>query len=306
MTEPPSTFVGEEPLVVSQEVEDERFWSVTTIIGALDKPALVPWAAIKTAEAAVDHHDTWWSRYEHEGRASAVDYLKGARFRTGGKRSATALGTAIHKACEHKAIYGTWQQEDLADLELRPFLVQFDRFLDEFQPTYHAAEVTVFSPTWGYAGTCDGFMQIGGTDVIIDYKTTLEDLDSYGKLKTPYPECSLQLAAYRYADLAAIWRARQVEQFKRRYYLLSPTERALGEPVPEVDGGAVIYLTPTRYAVHPVRCDDEIFELFLHLVDVARFSFDIAKRVIGNPMIPPGGLEPAGDQGDPFAGLPEA
>lgn len=304
MLDPTDTFVGEEPVVVKAEPEDERFHSVTTIIGAMDKPALVPWAAIKTAEAAVDKHDVWWSRYEHEGRASAVEYLKGARFRTGGKRSATELGKAVHSACEHKAIHGQWRQEDLADLELRPFLVQFDRFLDEFQPTYHAAEVTVFSPTWGYAGTCDGIMEIDSTPLIFDYKTSLEDLDGRGELKTPYPEVGLQLAAYRYADLAAVWRARQVEQFKRRYYLLSAAEQALGQPVPEVDGGIAIFLTPTRYAVHPVKCDEEIFELFLHLVDVARFAFDVSKRVIGAPMIPPTALTAVPDQGDPFAGLP--
>ncbi|MGH9086643.1 MAG: thiazole synthase, partial [Acidimicrobiales bacterium] len=39
--------------VAKPEAEDVRFWSVTTIIGALDKPALVPWAANMTAEEAV-------------------------------------------------------------------------------------------------------------------------------------------------------------------------------------------------------------------------------------------------------------
>lgn len=304
MTEPPdTTFIGEEPVVVRAEEHDERYWSVTTIIGALDKPALVPWAAIKTAEAAVDQHDVWWSRYEHEGRKSAVDYLKGARFKTKGKRTATALGTAVHKACEHKAIYGSWRPEDTADPDLRPFLVQFDKFLDQFQPSYLAAEVTVFSPTWGYAGTCDGFLLVDGVPLIIDYKTSAEDLDGQGDPKSPYPEVALQLAAYRYADIAAVWRARQVEQFKRRYYLLSPSERALGQPVPEVDGGVAIFITPERYGVYPVRCDEEIFDLFLHLIDVARFSFDLGKNVIGNPMIPPRALTLVDD--DPFAGLPQ-
>ena len=34
--------------------DDQRFWSVTTIIGTLDKPALVYWAADMTARAAID------------------------------------------------------------------------------------------------------------------------------------------------------------------------------------------------------------------------------------------------------------
>jgi hypothetical protein len=293
---------GEEPALVAPELTDDRLWSVTTIIGCLDKPALVPWAAIKTAEAAVDNVKVWQSRYEHEGRDAAIEYLKGARFRTGkGMRSATELGKAVHAACERKAIDGVWRQEDLADMELRPFLVQFDRFLDDFSPEYIAAEVTVFSPTFGYAGTCDGFLRIDGIDYIIDYKTSKESYDYQGKPKGPYPEVALQLAAYRYADLAAVWRARQFEQFKRRYYLLSENERALGVPVPEVEHGLVIYLTPERYGVYPVRCDEAIFELFLHTIDAARFVLDVGKSVIGNPLIPPTAFH---DETDPFEGLP--
>lgn len=153
--------IGEEPRLVAPEITDLRLWSVTTIIGCLDKPALVPWAALETAKAAVDQEKVWRSRLEHEGRDAAVDYLKGARFRRGkGQRSATDLGTAVHKACEAKAIYGEWRPEDYGDAELRPFLAQFDRFLKDFKPRYIAAEVTVFSPTYGYAGTSDGFMEI--------------------------------------------------------------------------------------------------------------------------------------------------
>lgn len=154
--------LSEQPDIAPAEPDDlPPLWSVTTIIGALDKPALVPWAAKATAEAAVDKERAWRSRLEHEGRDAAIDYLKGARFhRKPGARSATELGTAVHAACEHKAIFGSWRQEDLADMELRPFMVQFDRFLDEYQPVYIAAEVTVFSPTWGYAGTCDGFFEL--------------------------------------------------------------------------------------------------------------------------------------------------
>lgn len=154
--------LSEPPDLAPPEPDDlPPLWSVTTIIGALDKPALVPWCAIKTAEAAVDQEKAWKSRLEHEGRDAAIDYLKAARFRRArGARSATELGTAVHAACEHMAIYGSWRQEDLADTELRPFLIQFERFLNEFQPEYIAAEVTVFSPTFGYAGTCDGFFAL--------------------------------------------------------------------------------------------------------------------------------------------------
>ena len=46
--------VGQSPIDDAKpEPDDLRMWSVTTIIGALDKPALVYWAAEETAKAAV-------------------------------------------------------------------------------------------------------------------------------------------------------------------------------------------------------------------------------------------------------------
>ena len=295
--------LGDEPIITNTpEPDDERLWSVTTLIGCLDKPALVPWAALKTAETAVHDRAKWLSRLDHEGEASAIDYLKNSRFRgKRGERSATELGKAVHKACEHAAIHGRFNPEDTADMELRPFLQQYRQFLTDFQPTYIAAEVTVFNPRFGYAGTADAFLTIDGVNYVVDYKTSREDETARGDLKGPYPEVALQLAAYRYAELAAVWRARQHEAFKRRYYLLNENERAMAVPVPEVDHGLVIYLTPTRYALHPVRCDEEIFDSFLAVIDAARFVLDIGKSVIGQPLIPPRALH---DSTDPFASLP--
>lgn len=290
-----------EPELSTPQPDDQRLWSVTTLIGALDKPALVPWAALRTAEAAVDDIAIWMSRLENEGRASAIDYLKNSRFRGAkGQRSATELGTAVHKACEHAALYGRFRDEDTADRELAPFLRQFRSFLRDFRPSYDAAEVTIFNDQYNYAGTADGFLTIDGVRYIFDIKTSREPLDARGNRKGPYPEVALQLAAYRYGTCAAVWRARAHEVYKRRYYLLSETERAMAVPVPEVDHGLVIYLTPDFYSVHPIRCDEAIFDAFLAVVDAARFSFETSKDVIGQPLIPPGAL----DQGDPFAGLP--
>jgi hypothetical protein len=282
---------GEEPVVVQAAPGDTRYWSVTTLIGCLDKPALVPWAAIKTAEAAVDDMAIWQSRLEREGRASAIDYLKQSRFRgKKGERSAKDLGSAVHAACEYAALHGRFNPEDTSDPELIPFVRNFGKFLNDFQPHVECVEVPVYNETYGYAGTLDAMVRLGDTSYVVDYKTSREDLDGRGKPKGPYPEVALQLAAYRYAELAAVWRARAHEINRRRYYLLNATERAMAVPVPKVDHGLVVYLTPERYAVHPVRCDETIFDHFLALIDAARFVLDVSKDVIGNPLIPPGAL----------------
>lgn len=142
------------------------------------------------------------------------------------------------------------------------------------------------------------------TRLIFDIKTSAEDYTSGGKLKTPYPEVGLQLAAYRYATLAAVWRARQMEQFKRRYYLLSETEKALGVPVPEVEGGVALLLTPTRFALHPIKCDEQVYETFLSTIDVAKFAFDEAGSIVGSPMYSTNPARHVTDDRDPFDGLP--
>jgi len=299
---PTLPLLGEEPKLVRPDTDDLRLWSVTTLIGALDKPALVYWSASETAKAAVDRMAVWTSILENDGRDEAIRYLTGARFRRGrGERSATELGTAVHAACEYKVIHGVWRQEDLGDFELRPFLTQFGAFLHDFDPQYGAAEVTVFNPTYGYAGTADAFIRIGAQSFILDIKTSREGVDGQGKPKTPYPEAALQLSAYANAELAAVWRARQSEVYKRRYYLLNDTERALGVPVPAVDMGLVLMLFPDRYALHPVRVDAEIFEFFLHTIECARWVNDVSKDVFGPALIPPKAF--VADE-DAFKGLP--
>src|SRR5215469_9180661 len=89
------------------EADDLTLWSVTTIIGALDKPALLYWAAEQTAEAAIDSERTWKAMLADRGRGEAVKWLRDARFRRPRNRlSATDLGTAMHACAEEYALTG--------------------------------------------------------------------------------------------------------------------------------------------------------------------------------------------------------
>src|SRR5262249_8182711 len=136
-----------------------------------------------------------------------------------------------------------------------------------------ATEVCVYSPVYGYAGTADAFLTVDGFRAIGDYKTSREALDSQGKPRTPYPEqVGLQLAAYRHAEFAAVWRPRRMEKFRRRYSLLSESERALAVPVPEVDGGLVIQITPESCEAYPMRCDAEVHRAFLYVTEAFRWA----------------------------------
>jgi hypothetical protein len=164
-------------------------------------------------------------------------------------------------------------------------LNQFDGWLDRFQPSYQATEVCVYEPDFGYAGQCDAFLTIDGVRFIADYKTSRETFDTRGNLKTPYPESvALQLAAYRHAKYAAVWRPRRTEKFKRRYYLLGESEREMAVPVPEVDTGLVIQIGPEACESYPMRCDEQVHTAFLYVLEAFRWIQDTSKTAMGDAL----------------------
>jgi ATP-dependent exoDNAse (exonuclease V) beta subunit len=301
--------LGQEAVTVDTADDgDLTLWSVTTILGALDKPALLYWAAEQTADAAIDNIATWQAMLTERGRAEAVKWLRDARFRRPrNKLSAKDLGTVVHQLCEEYALTGARPDRNrIAELirvkggeqvDVRAegpvvlaMLQQFDSWLQRFTPAYVATEVAVYSPTYGYAGQSDGFVVIDGTRMIIDYKTSREPRDSKGDPRTPYPEqVGLQLAAYRWAEFAAVWRPRRLEKFRRRYYLLGDAERAMAEPVPQVDGGLAIQITPESCEAYPIRCDEEAHRAFLFTIEVFRWLQETSKNAMGPA------LESAGD-----------
>lgn len=283
---------------------DQVMWSVTTILKAINTgDALLNWAVKVTAERAVASLDLIANRLDHEGVDSAVELVKGLRWQTGGRLSDTELGTLAHGLFETYALTGgrpvvtpelhplhvaqglVLHPEDLD--ALGGMLDQFDGWLQRYQPQYLATEVVVYEPEMGYAGQADGFVTLGGTDVIIDYKTSRNTYDGRGKVRRPYAENSLQLAAYRFATHAAVFRARRYEARSRRYYLLSAAEREAALPVPKVDGGLIIKVTPDHLGVYPVRCDEREHEAFLYAQEVARWLYNEAGEAIGEPLEPP-------------------
>lgn len=299
--------LGQEPLEIDEPGDgDDTFWSVTTIIGIIDKPALLYWAAEQTADAAINSLPTWQAMLDTEGREEAVKWLRDARFRRPKTRlSDTALGQVVHAVCEAYALTGSKPTREFVEELLRHaggpqldlkaetemvgvMLNQFDGWLQRMQPEYQATEVCVYSPTYGYAGQLDALLTIGGVRFIADYKSTRNPRDSQGKPKTPYPEqVGLQLAGYRHAEMAAVWRPRRFERYRRRYYLLSPEERALAVPVPEVDTGLVIQITPEACESYPIECGAPVHEAFLFALEMFRWVAETSKTVMGSPLIPP-------------------
>lgn len=258
---------------------DRRFYSVTTIIGALDKPALLFWAAEQTALAAVRMAGSLEARVEEEGAEAVVRYLRDARKRPPpGQVSATALGTAVHDAVERYVKEG--KRPDVG-VTVLPYLEQFDRWAQVWQPEYHVTEASVYSPRYQYAGTLDAICTIEGCKVLVDYKSSRRSVGPDDKPSRPYPEAALQLAAYRHAELLATVRGRRTEVLGRRYYLFGAEEAASAVPMSTLDGSVVVHITPEHCDMYPVRSDDRVFEAFLYTVEAFRWQQELSKQVIG-------------------------
>lgn len=231
---------------------DEEFDSVTTIIGGgIPKPALKAWGERLVAETAVKKRKAWESMAADE----AIDFLKRAPFRETEK--AAAQGSDIHDWAE-KYVLGT--APALADIpaEQQPYAQGFLQFLDDWHPTYEASEATVYNRRYGYAGTLDFIARIPGRGLVLgDYKTG----------KGVYGEVALQLAAYRFAEFVGLPNGDEV-------------------PVPDVDGCAVLHLTPTGYELIPVLADQAAFRVFLFAREIRRFCNDTSKQVLLAPLQP--------------------
>lgn len=290
----PIELLGQQIVDVDKPADDDlRLWSVTTIIGVLDKPALLYWAAEQTAKAAVRMAKTLPARVEEDGEAAVVKQLRDARFsRPKGELSDAQFGTELHSLAEEYSLTGVrpaiTKETFGADLDAAiKCFDQLDGWLQEFQPEYIASEVVVYHPGYGYAGTADTFLRLQQVPLIGDYKFSKKSRDARGKPTVIYPETALQLAAYRWAELAAVWRPRRFESFRRRYYALSQDEQGMAVPVPTVEGGIGIKVTPEFCHAHPVRCDEAVFTAFLYCLEAARWTFEMSKSAVGEPLALP-------------------
>lgn len=223
----------------------ETFWSVTTILRAIAKPALVPWAARSVAEAAVQATRTGTLQaMVDQDPDGAVSFLKQSPYSQ--RDQAAGAGSLIHQWVEARIIGATTPDVPVG---LRPTLEQFQRFEAENAPQWEASEVTVYSREHEYAGTLDAICVVNGKRFIVDFKTG----------KGVYPEYALQLNAYAHGEFIG---------------LPNGTEQQL----PPLDGAIVIHLGPRSLAVVDVALSDEQWDAFTAAKRVWEWMNDGAKR----------------------------
>lgn len=229
-----------------QDGVEETYPSVTTIIGAMNKPALPRWAAKETAEFAVKVIDQI-SFIAQQDRQAAIDLLKGAPWRN--SRKAMGRGSGIHKLIEQRM---SGEAVEVPDRH-RDSYGAFGAFLSDYNVSYETCETTVFSRTHNYAGTLDFIAKLDGIGTVVgDIKTG----------KNVWPEVGLQLAAYRYADFMGGKDGEEKE-------------------IPATTGAVVLHLRPDGYSLHPVRSDVSLFGVFLALRSVWQFQEEESNDVVG-------------------------
>jgi hypothetical protein len=224
-------------------VTGQQVPSVTTIIGALNKPALPRWAAKSAAEYAAKSWDVLSALSTDE----RVMLIKGAPWKQSG--AAADLGSAVHDAidawCTDRSM-PAWADG------VEPYMEQFVGFLTEREPEFVHNEVTVWSHEHGYAGTLDWIARINGVVTLGDTKSG----------KGVYPETALQLEALRRADV-----------------ILYPDGRE--DPMPTVAQLAVLHVRPRSWALIPVTPGPDTFPAFLAAAEITRWTRDVAPLVLG-------------------------
>jgi len=235
----------------------DSYWSVTTILRNALPPMLSNWAAQQVADYAVNNSDLLFNLLKRNDPEGAKRLLVGAATARSGKSS--KRGSAVHAAAE---AYSRGEDVPSGDADVAPFVRQFERFVEDFDPAYHDSEIEcqVFNRRHGYAGTLDAIAEIDGKRWLLDMKTA--DVG-----KTPYPDVALQLCAYRNAEFIG----RDNKEI----------------PMPQVDGTAVLHITPERYLFIPVNTDEHVFQVFrgLHFI-FTRWLEGASKQVLGQPMAP--------------------
>jgi len=159
----------------------EPFPSVTTVLGIINKPALVPWARNMALESV---KETLYDHLEESVESQWVeDIIEQARRRPDQIRDQAAdFGTRAHILIE-QIIQGL---EPEIPAEMEPVVQSFTSWRQDAGLDIQLTETMVYSGKYRYAGAMDAVAYQGGTLVALDWKTG----------NGLYPEHLLQVAAY--------------------------------------------------------------------------------------------------------------
>ena len=207
--------------------------SVTTVLGILDKPAVVAWKARATADAIIGNWPHVSKLIAEEGQEAAAKWavLEADKARD----TAAALGTSVHRLADLiGASDSPVEGITIADEHLA-YVRAFQAFLARYggSQSIVSSEKSVWSAN-GYAGTYDLFMwiphEVGCRDSICSHVPSQELwLIDIKTSKGYYPEYGLQLAGYRWADSIVL------------------PNTPVVYPMPQIQRTGILHLRPDQY-----------------------------------------------------------
>lgn len=233
-------------------IDGQFYRRVTTLCGGLPKPWLGSWAAKMVAEFAVEHRESWMEL----PKTDAIKLLKGAPW---SKRDEAGIrGTAVHDALDGY-IKGLPFPKDLTGDE-EACATSATRFLKERGSRVLASELTVYSPTHGYAGTLDlwELTKEDGSLGILDWKTS----------KSVYAEHGVQLAAYQNAEFAIV----------NKRAVGNGGEKWTGLVIPwgpdKCEYMGVVHVRPDGATLHPIVDAKRLWTVFRAAAHVKMWQLD--------------------------------
>lgn len=244
--------------------------SVTTILNAIAKPALLHWyAKMASAEALsairavpttrdvlarlaeeqwLAHEATATHQTRHKKtcdfKVDALQWLAGAPTRT--RDTAGKRGTDVHEAAEKDSAL------DDVPVNAQKAYGSYQRWVQAFDPVILAKEFQVFNAEVGYGGSGDVIADVFMPPYDRRY-TTVIDLKSSGSV---YHETRLQLAAYRYGKLCVV---------DDNVDLLGTA--ALGQ----IERAAILHLTDEGYTFWEVQAGPAEFDVFKNVLSTFHF-----------------------------------
>lgn len=196
--------------------------SVTTVLGIMDKPAVVQWKAKEAARAMFRAFIQAEPAPEPVTEEEMVNWA--VREADKARDAAASLGSSVHLLADlvgnapqgdEKAEKGFQVSDDTI-----PYLDAYRGFLGRYSASSIVSSEHIVWSLNGYAGTYDLIMLIDGELWLIDIKTS----------KGFYPEYGLQLAGYRWADSI----------------ILPGNPEAY--PMPQIQRTGVLHLRPDQYS----------------------------------------------------------
>jgi hypothetical protein len=233
--------------------------SVTAVLDALDKAALLHWAVETTAQYALDNLEVL-SKLD---RRTALDMLKGSRYRKSG--DAADKGTDAHAVLEDLARGATVLNNNHNSWVLNcweQLTAEFDIEVLEVEPTFWNGEQ-------GYAGSADLVARVDGELAVLDYKTSGSGV---------YGETSLQLCAYSMAP-QIIRPTGEVIDFRETYGEVQRTYTVWLRPE---DNGK--YVGKAGWSLLPMRYDETVWRAFRAARIAWQWLNVDSKAAVGRPL----------------------